>query len=94
MKESTGMGGDTKAMHRAPADLTLLGTGALVVVALLALGFDSLPLNLLSHIGLALLLWAVLSTLVVAALGAWVAVARKRRGRIRLSAASRQQTFH
>jgi membrane protein implicated in regulation of membrane protease activity len=79
-------------MYRTPADLTLLGTGALVVLALLALGFDSLPLHLLGHIGLALLLWAVLSTLVVAALGAWVAVARTRRGRMRLS--RQQQTLH
>jgi hypothetical protein len=76
------MGGDAEAMYRASPDLTLVGTGVLVVLALLALGFDALPLGLLGHIGLLLLVWAVLSTLVVAALGAWIAVKRTRRARL------------
>ena len=81
-------------MHRDPAELTLLGTGALVVLALLGLGFDGLPFDLLGRIFRALLLWAAVSTLVVAALGAWVAVARTRRGRLRIGGHRQHHPLH
>lgn len=52
----------------------------LLLVSVVALAL--LPLDVLGQIGLALLVWGAISTLLVGALGAWVAAARNHRGRL------------
>jgi hypothetical protein len=57
--------------------------GSVVVVTLLWL--DLLPAEVLGHAVMLLLAWAAISTLLVATAGAWIAIARTRHARQRLS---------